>query len=42
MFQFENMISQRTQDFALLTEKEDQIKELVTAHTWVIKNNLMR
>ena len=41
MFQFENMISQRTQDFDLLTEKEEQIKELVQAHTWVIKKNLI-
>ena len=39
-FQLDNMVSDRKDDLDILMERELQIKELVNAHTWEIKQEL--
>ena len=40
LIQFDNMVKDRKADLGILLERETQIKELVSAHTWDIKQSL--
>lgn len=40
LFQLSNMVNDRKDDLEILNERELQIKELVNAHTWEIKQEM--